>query len=205
MIRAVLFDFDGVLTIDATGSATITNYISNACGIPAEQVRKSYYRFNKRLLYGEITHRDMWKEFCADLGWEIEYDVLIDSFRHTRLDERMLDLVRRLKEKYLIGMVTDNKCDRIETILEYRNLKKCFDAVAVSAQVHSGKDSADIFEYVLNALHVQANECVFIDNTEKNLIVPAHMGMATIFYDDGVRDTEKLTAKLMNMIRSTAE
>ncbi|MBE7059166.1 MAG: haloacid dehalogenase, partial [Ruminococcaceae bacterium] len=28
MIKAVLFDFDGVLTIDKTGSTSITNYLS---------------------------------------------------------------------------------------------------------------------------------------------------------------------------------
>ena len=48
MIKAVLFDFDGVLTIDKTGSATITNYISNTCGIPLENVKSCYYKFNKK-------------------------------------------------------------------------------------------------------------------------------------------------------------
>lgn len=199
-IKAVLFDFDGVLTMDATGSATITNYISDACAIPAEQVRKSYYRFNKRLLFGEITHREMWEEFCADLGQKTDYAVLIDSFRHTRLDERMLELVRRLKERYFIGMVTDNKCDRIQTILEYRNLDRYFDVVAVSAQVHSGKESSEIFEYVLDALKVKADECVFIDNSRKNLIIPEQMGMATVYYDDQVRNFDDLTAELMKII-----
>ena len=200
MIKAVLFDFDGVLTIDKTGSTTITNYISQVCRIPAEQVRKSYYKFNKRLLYGEITHREMWEEFCADLGQKIDYAVLIDSFRYTRLDERMLDLVRRLKERYFIGMVTDNKCDRIETILEYRGLGQCFDAVAISAKVHSGKENSGIFEYVLDALKVKAEECVFIDNSRKNLIVPEQMGMATVYYDDEVRNFDDLTAELMKII-----
>jgi len=39
MIKAVLFDFDGVLTIDKTGSTTITNYISDNCDIPLERVK----------------------------------------------------------------------------------------------------------------------------------------------------------------------
>lgn len=33
MIKAVLFDFDGVLTTDATGSQSICNYICKETGV----------------------------------------------------------------------------------------------------------------------------------------------------------------------------
>ena len=184
MIKAILFDFDGVLTIDKTGSTTITNYISNISSIPLEKVKSCYYKFNKQLLLGETTHQQIWNDFCKDLGQDIDYSILLDSFRYTRLDNKMISLIQKLKEKYLIGMVTDNKCDRISTILEYRGLNQYFDVIAISASLHSGKDSHDIFEYVLNTLNVNASECVFIDNTEKNLVVPKQMGMSTIFYND---------------------
>lgn len=36
MIKAILFDLDGVLTIDKTGSTTITKDISKGTGIPLE-------------------------------------------------------------------------------------------------------------------------------------------------------------------------
>ncbi len=149
MIKAVLFDFDGVLTIDKTGSTTITNYISNICNIPLENVKSCYYKFNKQLLLGEITHQEIWKDFCQSLGQNIDYSILLDSFRCTRLDDKMIVLVQKLKERYLIGMVTDNKCDRISTILEFRGLSQCFDVVAISAYLHASKDSHSIFEYVL--------------------------------------------------------
>lgn len=195
MIKAVLFDFDGVLTIDKTGSTTITKYISDACGISLENVKSCYYKFNRRLLLGETTHQEIWGEFCHALGQDIEYSILLDSFRYTRLDDKMVELVKRLKESYLIGMVTDNKCDRIRTIFDYRELNQYFDVVAVSADIHSGKDSKTIFEYVLDKLNVRADECVFIDNTEKNLVVPKQMGMETILFDDENRDFELFVEK----------
>lgn len=201
MIKAVLFDFDGVLTIDKTGSATITNYISDTCGIPLENVKSCYYKFNKQLLLGETTHQEIWEDFCQSLGQDIDYNILLDSFRFTRLDEKMIALVQKLKERYLIGMVTDNKCDRISTILDYKGLNPYFDVVAISACVHSGKDSHRIFEYVLNTLNVSASECVFIDNTEKNLVVPNQMGMSTILYDDDNRDFEEFVSKLESIIK----
>ncbi len=201
MIKAVLFDFDGVLTVDATGSTTITNYLSKTCGIPLEKVKSCYYKYNKQLLLGELTHRDMWQVFCDDLGQEIAYDVLMDSFRYTELDEKMISLVKKLKERYFVGMVTDNKADRIDAILDYRELRKYFDVVAVSANLHSGKERPEIFEYVLDTLKVSASECVFIDNTEKNLVVPGQMGMETMFYDDENRDYDAFVAKLYSYLQ----
>lgn len=200
MIKAVLFDFDGVLTIDKTGSTTITKYISDTCGIPLENVKSCYYKFNKRLLYGETSHQEIWADFCKSLGRDVDYNVLIDSFKDTRLDDKMISLVKKLNESYLIGMVTDNKCDRISTILDYRKLNQYFDVVAVSADIHSGKDSHEIFEYVLDKLNVSADECVFIDNTEKNLVVPKQMGMATILFDDENRDFELFVRDLEKVI-----
>ena len=188
MIKAVLFDFDGVLTIDKTGSTSITKFISDSCGIPLENVKSCYYKFNKQLLLGEITHQEIWQDFCKALGQDIDYSILLDSFRATRLDKKMIALVQELKKRYLIGMITDNKCDRIRTILEHRSLNQYFDVVAVSACLHSGKDSHSIFEYALNTLNVSASECVFIDNTEKNLVIPKQMGMSTILYNDDNRD-----------------
>ncbi len=81
MIKAVLFDFDGVLTIEKTGSAAITKYIAKRCGLPAEQVRSCYRRYNQALLLGETTHAEIWPAFCEALGQSLDYQLLTDSFR----------------------------------------------------------------------------------------------------------------------------
>lgn len=41
MIKAILFDFDGVLTTDRTGSLSICNYICKKTGIDLELLKKS--------------------------------------------------------------------------------------------------------------------------------------------------------------------
>lgn len=188
MIKCILFDFDGVLTIDKTGSTSITNYISQRTHIDLEIIKTNYYKYNKRLLMGEIVHEDMWEEFCAEVGQHIPYQVLVDSFKNTALDETMFSYIKELKNSYRIGMVTDNKVDRIETILNHNHYTEYFDVVAISAGVHSGKADSKIFQYVLESIGVDATECVFIDNTAQNLIVPANMGMKTILFDDEKRD-----------------
>lgn len=200
MIKAILFDFDGVLTIDKTGSRSVLNYISKATEIPFDKLKTEYYKYNKRLLNGELTHRDMWSDFCKNIGHNIECSVLIDSFRNTPLDGEMLSFVKELKTNYKIGMITDNKCDRIEEILSYYKLSDLFDAVSVSAEYKSGKESAHIFNMTAEKLTAAPNECIFVDNTAKNLIAAKQIGMKTILFDDENRNIFALKKQLYNLI-----
>ncbi len=92
------------------------------------------------------------------------------------------------------------KVDRIEAILDHRNYKGHFDIVAISAKLHSVKDDSRIFQYVLDSMNVSAEECIFIDNTAKNLVVPVEMGMRTILFDDESRDFELFVQNLNAML-----
>lgn len=71
-----------------------------------------------------------------------------------------------------------------------------FDVIAISAMLHSGKDDSRIFQYVLDNMNVTPSECIFIDNTAKNLIVPEKMGMRTMLFDDESRDFELFVRNL---------
>ena len=199
MIKAILFDFDGVMTLDKTGSFTICKYVSSATNMDYEIFSAAYRNYNDKLLSGEIKHCQMWDEFCSGIGVKIPMQILIDSFRNTALDRNMLELIKRLKaNKYKIAMVTDNKQDRIEEILEYQKIGKYFDAVSISSVIGSGKEKEEIFEKTINALQVNYAECVFIDNFSKNLIVPKTKGIHTILYDDEEKNVIRLQEELMH-------
>lgn len=196
-IRAVLFDFDGVLTIDATGSHSICNYISEITGIDIAILKNEYYKYNNDLLYGIRKHEDIWKEFCEGIGVYISIQILRDSFINTPIDHGMFRLLTQLKEKgYKIGMVTDNKSDRIKTITKFYNWNQLFDNISISAEIGSGKEEELIFVNSLENIGLQAEECVFIDNQEKNLLVPKRMGMNVIYYNHRTRDLNQLIMEL---------
>ncbi len=192
MIKGVFFDFDGVITLEKQGTPPIIAYIAETTGLPATAVEKAYRRHNRALLMGEVTHPDMWQSFCEELETEIDYDILTGAFLNITLDQAVVGCIRELKEKYLIGMITDNKVDRIETILKEKGLEELFDVVVISAQVHCGKTEEKIFEEALKRSGLEPQECVFIDNTAQNLEVPARMGFRTVYFDDEKRDLAEL-------------
>lgn len=111
----------------------------------------------------------------------------------------MIFLVRKLKTKYKIGMITDNKVDRITEILSYHKLNDLFDIVTISAECKCGKNDRKIFDTTLESLGVKSGDCIFIDNSQKNLIVPNELGMHTILFDDEKRNVAEFK-NLLNAI-----
>ena len=192
MIRSILFDFDGVLTLDAAGSLRILNYLSVQTGISLSLLEDAYYKYNTDLLDGRLTHRDIWADFCAQIGMEIDFALLTDSFIHTPIDTDMLAYAAKLHGQYRLAMVTDNKADRMNTICSHYHLNELFDVVAVSATFHSGKAHPEIFVDTLRQLNCLPAECIFIDNTASNLTIPGQMGIHTILFDDRARDLPAL-------------
>ena len=191
-IKGIFFDFDGVITCEKNGTPTMVAYISEKTNLPYDEVDAAYRKYNTDLLRGNITHKDMWEPFCKAVGRELDYEILEKSFLNMTLDQKMITLIRDLKKKYLIGMITDNKADRIESIIKNTELNGLFDVVIISANVRCQKTEEKIFEEALKQSGLQASECVFVDNTAINLVAPGKMGFHTIFFDDEKRDYAEL-------------
>lgn len=202
MIKAVLFDFDGVLTTDKTGSVTTARFLTEQTGLPHEQVKTIFRKHYFGTLRGEATQREVWAAFCAETGASSEPYLLDDAARATPMDAQMLDLARKLHIKYKTGIVTDNPSERIAVAAEHFALCEIFDTIAVSGDIRSRKNEPMIFEAAFSALGVKAEECIFIDNTASNLTVPGRMGVKTILFDDEVRNMNALRNALDEILRT---
>ena len=191
-----MFDFDGVLTTDKTGSVTTTRYLSQRTGIELSIVEAAFRRFNNDLTLGRTTHAAVWRAICADLGQTVGLDLLEAAFESTPLNERMLTIARRLRSSYSVGIVTDNKKDRIDAIKRLHDLPRLFDPIVVSSEVGLSKDNPGIFLGALQLLRVKPEECIFIDNSKDNLVAPNAIGMKTIYFDDEKQDFTALLTEL---------
>ena len=200
MIKAILFDLDGVLTTDATGTTSIVKYIDEHTNIDKDLFEKAYRKHNWKLLYGRITHKEMWSTLCSDMNLTLDIGILREAFNETPMDFEMISLIKYLKGMgYIVGMITDNKSDRVKQLIDHNNLQDLFDVVTISADIGSGKKEKPIFDSALNELNLSYESCVFIDNNQGNLVIPNEYGMNTIFYDHDKRDFPALVQQLESM------
>jgi len=202
-IKAVFFDYDGVLTTDRTGSLTTFSYISNTTGIDFEKISAVFRKFNNDLLIGKIQHKQIWKEICLELKANIKFEILTEAFRSTPINERAFGLAKKLKANYLVGIITDNKQDRMDCVREYQGLNALFDPIVVSSEIGCNKTNQKIFHYAVDQVNLTPEECVFIDNQQKNLVMPKKLGLHTILFNDELNDVGKLEEVLrgeMNLV-----
>jgi putative hydrolase of the HAD superfamily len=89
VIKAVFFDYDGVLTTDKTGSLTTTRYLSEATGVDLAAVKATFGRHNSDLTLGRTTHHQIWPQICAALGKELDIGLLFEAFESTPVNAGM--------------------------------------------------------------------------------------------------------------------
>lgn len=192
----MFFDFDGVLTTDRTGSTTTCRYLSSHLGVPLQAVSAAFARYNRALTLGETTHQAVWPGICAEMGCAVPLQVLQDAFDSTPMDDRMLALAGRLRAACRVGMITDNKADRMKRLRALHRLDDLFDPIVVSAEAGMSKSSPALFEHALTRACVKAREAVFIDNDHDNVAVAAACGIHGVHFDDVQRDVRGLAERL---------
>lgn len=211
MIKAVFFDFDGVLTIDKDDILTTCRYVSNKLGLDLEETIEAYKKNIDvwEIYYGRRSEEDAWENFYNNLKStgkiSIAYDkfrgLRVESFRSTELDEVMMKLATDLKSKgYLVGIITDNCKERIEEIDKKYSIYSEFDLVVVSAEEMTTKHEKKIFDIALAEMCAKPEETVFIDNNPNNLLHPNAMRFAAaIHFDENKRDYDSLYQKLRDV------
>lgn len=199
MIKAVLFDYDGVITLDKTGSYTICKYIASATGIDYELFSHEYKKYNDDLLVGKISHEQIWNQLCKNINQTISIKYLFESYKNTPLNNKMIEIVKKIKKNYKTGLITDNKKDRIDAAKIDFQLDQIFDEIVVSGEIGSQKNEEKIFQTAISNLSLKYEECVFIDNQEKNLIIPKKLGMKVIFHDHKENNIKKTLKELKDL------
>ncbi|WP_231137380.1 HAD family hydrolase [Chromobacterium paludis] len=196
----MLFDFDGVLTTDKYGSDATNRYLAQTTGLAFARVDQALERHNDALLLGRLTHRDVWPEVCRELGWNIDYGVLDAAFRSTPMNADVLALARQLHGRVRLGIITDNKADRMDCLRRMHGLDAWFDPIVVSAEAGVSKADAAIFEHACRLAGLRPAQCLLIDNSRRNLDTAAAAGLATLFHDDARNDVAALRGALARML-----
>lgn len=202
MTKAIFFDLDGVLTTDAKGSLTMSkNLCEMIHGLSVQEVLDNYREDIEALNIGRISMSDVWKRMCASLKIPDSDELLNGMMRKAPKNDEMFDLARFLCGKYRLGIITDNSRERVEILTTDMQLNELFDPIIISAAEHASKNdgSTTIFDAALRRAACNADEAVFIDNQERNLLTPAKMGMKTYLHDDTKNDVAALKRELQKL------
>lgn len=111
------------------------------------------------------------------------------------MQELVDDIKKTGKKLYLLSNISVGFANSYFKVKWIKELLDLFDGLVLSATVGKTKPSSDIFEHLLEAYNLDAGECLFVDDSEKNVKGAEMVGISAYLFDG---DSEKLR-KFINM------
>ena len=189
MIEAVIWDFGGVLT---TSPFEAFMRYEMERGLPADIIRRTnaenhlenaWAKF-ERAEIDAATFDGLFAAESRALGAEVRgSDVL--PLLSGDLRPEMVEALRRIKQKFKTGCITNNLPanaigSRTGRSLYVAEVMVLFDHVIESAKIGLRKPDPRIYRMMVDKLGVDPKHCVYLDDLGVNLKPARDMGMTTI-------------------------
>jgi putative hydrolase of the HAD superfamily len=198
-IKAVLFDFAGVLTSSPWGA------LAAAGGGDLELIIGSYEQDTDHPWHqverGEMTILD-WMTAVRELGEaqgvEVDFSPLRALLGELTVHDPIVDHVRALRQQgYKLALVTNNVREGSAVWRQLVPVDELFDVVVDSSEVGMRKPNPAIFHHTLEALGgIAPEEAVFLDDTPGNVEGARRAGLHAILVEHPEQAIQDLTALL---------
>lgn len=136
ILRTIFFDFDGVLCHDRFYGEQVKSQHPEVYDWIQENVFGDNDKLVKDWMRGRINAQEVNRIVANNTGIDCEQlqKLFMESVRNMKLDERIIDVARGLKQSgRTLGVVTDNMDVFTEITVDNHKLKELFDVIVNSA------------------------------------------------------------------------
>ena len=187
-IKAIVFDFWGVL-------ADFQAPVNKAIGVKRPVTNyPEYYELINRHNLGQISEQEFLeatsKLFNVELSSEHRY-----SFNADHLNHELIEIVKKLKKKFKIGLVTNTGVEYMNEFLYKPDLDKLFDCLVISGSEGLRKPDPKIYMLASERLHVKPEDILYLDDHPDRITPAAALGMQVLLYEG--EKTNDLLKKLL--------
>lgn len=174
MIKAIIFDCFGVFYVDP-----VFAYMRDPITPPEKA--EALHNLDKQAARGVLHKQGFVEQASALLG--ITPEAAEQRFFQSKgRDERLVDLVRQLRQHYKIGLLSNIGADMMDGFFSPSEREELFDAAILSGEVKMAKPDKEIFELACHRLGVKLNEAVMIDDQQSTCDIVKTYGMQSICY-----------------------
>ena len=182
MIRAVIFDFGGVLV--RTEDQSPRRELAERLGITRQQMY--YLMFDspsaQQASLGKITATQHMEAIRAALGIPADEFLSVPGafWSGDRLDREMVEYIRSLRTHVKTALLSNAWDDLRGVLTESWKIADAFDEIVISAEVGIAKPDPRIYQLLLERLLVSPEEAVFVDDFSENIQGARSVGLHTI-------------------------
>ena len=183
-IRGLVFDFGGVIV--------------NMRWDVANEIEKEY-GFERSTLARALYDNELWRGVEVGKGdieaWRLAAHRRLEEIAgkelpplHQRWRESWgpikenMELIRALRPPYKVSILSNADSSLVGRLKDGMNIHHWFDDVISSADVGLAKPDPAIYRLAADRLALSIEECLFIDDTERNVVAARETGMAAIHF-----------------------
>jgi epoxide hydrolase-like predicted phosphatase len=175
MIKAIIFDFAGVISNEAYWDWLSENF-------EIDQEKKAHFsEISRKVDKAEISEAEFVNILSEDSGKKPE-DVRNEILSIIKIRPEVITMVSKAKGKYKVGMLTNYCKEWMDYLRKKHSLDAMFDAVVVSSELKIIKPEKGIYLEISKRLGVPTNECIFIDDRKPNIDGAKACGMKGIVF-----------------------
>lgn len=186
-IKAICFDLDGVY-FTPRGKSSFQRALTDEYGVPQGIADEFMYRSPEmtQLVRGQMTPETFWSRFRERTGITAPDQELADRWvRDYEVDQNVHATVLRARAQGLQTCVcTNNNEIRLAPLIERFHLRDTFDVIVSSHEVGHTKPSKEIFEALLEKLHVRPEELAYSDDNPDRLHGAQELGIEAFVFDN---------------------
>ena len=194
MIKAIIFDYGGEFTSGRL-RGTIKD-IAKKNGFNPDEFRDYTITFWNDAKTNMISSKEFWEKCGSYLG------ISADDFRKELLanfsfNSDMLNLAKELSKKYYLALLTNNIEDWFEEERKLHKLDEIFSKIITSYEEEICKPDPESYSRTLKMIGFSGEDCVFIDDSRRNLPTAQEFGIHTIHFENLTQLKEELD-KILN-------
>jgi len=194
MIKTIIFDFAGVLTIEGFRKGLIRK-LKEKYHFEEELFNTRFLEHEGLYMAGKITAKDFWTEVCD--GFNIPFDYFTTSFQNCyELNQQVVEIIESCKKRVKTVLFSDNFDVLSGAIKKDRRISGLFQEMYFSDEMGLIKRNGESYIVLFQSLNENPNNCVMIDDKEQNLLPAKKLGCDTILFTDA-ENLKKSLAKVL--------
>jgi epoxide hydrolase-like predicted phosphatase len=187
MIRAVIFDWGGVLVRTSDGS--LREAWERRLGLSPGQSSAIVFgtETNYDVQTGRVTDEQHWAGVQQRLALSQQElaDFRRDFFARDVVDVHLLQYIDRLRARYTVGLLSNASSIARRLLSDtYGGILDHFDSVTISSEEGVMKPDVRIYQIALARAGARAEEAIFVDDVLENVQAARRLGMEGVHFVD---------------------
>lgn len=186
MIKAILFDFAGVIVTEGYW-LWLKETVSNI------EEKKGYFQKLSEKGDAGVISQDEYLRLLSEGTGVAPYDIYPQIRKKIQVDGDLLRLITRLRKNYKVGLITNYTYGLFDMLSKELNLPRSFDKILVSSRVGLLKPDPKFYQLMFDALKVTPQEAVYVDDRDYQVKGAEQLGMKALLYTNGESLITQLT------------